>query len=48
VARNLATLEVIAGVMLLQVVFSEIASYDPEAEQALAGDDEDTDSPDCS
>jgi len=46
-ARILASLEVIAGVVLLQVVFSEIASYDSETEQALAGDDEDTDSPDC-
>jgi len=36
-ARTLAALEIIAGVVLFLFAFAEIASYDPEAEQALAG-----------
>jgi len=36
-ARTLASFEIIAGVVLFLFAFAEIASYDPEAEQALAG-----------
>lgn len=36
-ARTLASLEIISGVVLFLFAFAEIASYDPEAEQALAG-----------
>jgi hypothetical protein len=39
-ARTLAALEIIAGVVLFLFAFAEIASYDPEAEQALAGESE--------
>ena len=39
-ARTLAALEIIAGVVLFLFAFAEIASYDPEAEQALAGNEE--------
>ncbi|MBL8895428.1 MAG: two pore domain potassium channel family protein [Rhizobiales bacterium] len=38
-ARTLAALEIIAGVVLFLFAFAEIASYDPEAEQALAGNE---------
>lgn len=38
-ARTLASLEIIAGVVLFLFAFAEIASYDPEAEQALAGNE---------
>jgi hypothetical protein len=40
-ARTLASLEIIAGVVLFLFAFAEIASYDPEAEQALAGTEPD-------
>lgn len=40
-ARTLASLEIIAGVVLFLFAFAEIASYDPEAEQALAGNGKD-------
>jgi len=36
-ARTLAVLEIIAGVVLFLFAFAEIAAYDPEAEQALEG-----------
>ena len=39
-ARTLASIEIIAGVVLFLFAFAEIASYDPEAEQALAGESE--------
>ena len=39
-ARTLAALEIIAGVVLFLFAFAEIASYDPEAEQALTGNEE--------
>jgi hypothetical protein len=42
-ARTLASLEIIAGVVLFLFAFAEIASYDPEAEQALAGNEKNGD-----
>jgi len=39
-ARTLTAIEIITGVVLFLFAFAEIAAYDPEAEQALAGDTE--------
>jgi voltage-gated potassium channel len=38
-ARTMAVVEILTGVVLILFALAEIASYDPETEQALAGTD---------